>query len=751
MAITKAERAELKKLPIQGYCDWKNIPYTRPSSSEIRMVDHDSLVVRPKMNLFVWNSTGVKGDLVDFIHYYELGKSDGDSKGEAIRQQLSYARYVKGADVDIDKLYKSNQPDYQFDYKQVFRTKYTGVAKDYLVNQRKLSADFVDNLIKRGDVAQGSRYKEYGEQHANSVIFPWKDVNGKIVGADRQGTEQDFEHYKKRGTSKKIAPGSDTSTGYNLSFGKGDQTLVLFESPIDLLSYAQQNYETLKQYNATLLSVSGTDAKRGAYFLNDSIAAKQARFNKIIVAFDNDKAGFKAADFYERHTYRNPITNEPIIAERQIPLKGKDWNEQLKAGVSGFKSLSMTENAKRLEQLEVFGERPENENKIINKDTQESKIPAKKERSNKTPIEDKSLKLDKAQRRRENEKKNKAIIKEAMSKVTQYQQDPKALQSLLDFTATSLNYSARNSIIMKLQRPDATLVKGYKQWEDNKIQVNKGEKGMRIFGAPVDLKTIIDTNGERVFWKDATPEQKNLANRHQLEVQTIKHYPTETVFDVRQTNATLEQIPELLPNRPINLATDKSPIHLDNAYKSLKKYADDIKVTVYDQGVDDQLINRPMTWQGQAKGAFTQLKADLTKRFIFLRSDLTPTDKIHTLAHELAHAKLHDSQAKSNWSKAIKETQAELSSYVITKNLGIDPGSKSVEYIANWSNNLKSLDVKNTGKIINQALQASTDVTQFLSQNLAQGEVKQVTHQKNSKQTQTTVVEKKQQSQQRQR
>ncbi|WP_349533745.1 toprim domain-containing protein [Leuconostoc citreum] len=751
MAITKEERAELKKLPIQGYCDWKNIPYTKTSASELRMVDHDSLVVRPKMNLFVWNSTGIKGDLVDFIHYYELGKSEGDSKGEAIRQQLAYARYVKGSDIDIDKLYQNNKQNYQFDYKKVYRTKETNVAKDYLVNQRQLSPQFVDNLIKRGDVAQGSRYQENNAWHENSVIFPWKDVNGKIVGADRQGTEQDFEHYQKRGSSKKVIAGSDTNTGYNLSFGKGDQTLVLFESSVDLLSYAQQNYPALKKNNATLLSVSGTDAKRGAQFLNDSIAAKQARFNKIIVAFDNDKAGFKAANFYDRHTYRNPITSETIIAERQIPLKGKDWNEQLKAGVTDFKTLSMTESTKRLEQLEVFGERPVSHQKVSPTDTQVSNVVANKNEAPNKHDAKKTQKMTKSQRRHENATKNKALIKEAMNKVTQYQQDTKALQSLLDFTANGLNYSARNSMIMKLQRPDATLVKGYKQWAADGIQVNKGEKGMKIFGAPVDLKTIINTNGERIFWQDATPEQKQLANGKQLEVQTIKHYPIETVFDVRQTNATLDQIPKLLPNRPIDLTTDKSPIHLDNAYKSLKKYADDMKVTVYDQGVDDQLINRPMTWQGQAKGAFTQMKADPSKRFIFLRSDLTPTDKIHTLAHELAHAKLHHSQAKNNWPKAIKETQAELSSYVITKNLGIDPGQKSVEYIANWSNKLKALDAKNTGKIFNQALQASTDVTQYLSQNLSQGEIKQVTQQKQSKQTKAAVVEQNYQNQQRHR
>ncbi|MGR8823223.1 toprim domain-containing protein [Leuconostoc citreum] len=722
MKITKEERAELKKLPIQGYCDWKGIAYTSPSSSEIRMVDHDSLVVRPRMNLFVWNSTGIKGDLVDFIHYYELGKQDGDSKGEAIRQQLAYARYVKGENIDLDKLSEARQPAYQFNYDKVFRTKETNVAKDYLVNQRHLDPQFVERLIQRGEVAQGSKYRENDVLHQNSVIFPWKSVAGKIVGADRQGTETDFEHYQKRGSSKKISPGSDTSTGYNLSFGQGDKTLVLFESPIDLLSYAQQNHQELIANDATLLSISGTDAKRGSQYLNDAIAKKQARFNKIIVAFDNDRAGFKAADYFDRFTFKNPVTNEPIQAVREIPLKGKDWNEQLKAGVKGKQTLTMSENSQRLEELEQIVAQQSQGNPFDTKDQKASALPA----TNKSTGDKKApTQRTKAQRRQENRVKNMTLIKEAMAKVTQYQTDPQALKQLLDFTASGLNYSARNSLLIQLQRPDATLLKGYRQWGESGIQVNKGEQGIRIFGAPVDLKTIIEPNGERVRWADASADLKQKALDKELEVKTVKHYPVETVFDVKQTNATPDKIPSLLPNRPIDLATDNSPIHLDQAYQTLKKYADNMSIKVYDQGVDEQLIKRPMTWQGQAKGSFVVSNSDQNQRFILLRSDLTPTDKIHTLAHELGHAKLHDHRRNSEWPQAFRETQAELTSYVITKHLGIEPGEKSVQYISDWSQKLKALDVPQTGKILNQALQASTDITQYLGDHLSQGELRQ--------------------------
>lgn len=739
MTVSKAERAELKKLPIQGYLDWKNIPYTKPSPSEIRMVDHDSLVVRPKFNQFVWNSTGIKGDLVDFIHYYELGKNDGDSKGEAIRNQLAYARYVKGADIDLDKLYQNNQPTTHFDYKNVFRTKDTSVAKEYLVNQRKLDVNFVNRLFQRGELAQGSKYHENDVLHDNPVIFPWKDVNGKIVGADKQGTETDFKHYAKRGTLKKIAPGSDVSTGYNLSFGQGDQTLVLFESPIDLLSYAQQNHQELIKANATLLSISGTDAKRGAEYLNAAITQKNAQFKHLIVAFDNDRAGFQAADFYERHQLQNPNTKQAITVTRQIPVKGKDWNEQLKAGVTGKQSLTMAESTKRLDALEEIAAQESQANPFDVKDHHVSVMPAKKTEQT-TPTKT-TIKRTKAQRRQENALKNKALIQEAFSKVTQYQDNPEALKKLLDFTANGLNYSARNSMLIHLQRADATLVKGYKQWAADGIQVNKGEKGIKIFGAPVERQIIIQPNGERVYWRDATPEQKQLAKQKELDVQKIKTYPVETVFDVRQTNATTKQLPDLLPNRPIDLKTDQSPIHLDNAYQTLTKYAKELHVTVYDHGVDDKIAKRPITWQGQAKGLFAQSKTDPNQKVILLRSDLTPTDKIQTLAHEIAHAKLHSLQSQNNWPTAIKETQAELSSYVITKNLGIEPGEKSIRYIAGWSDKLKAIDGKHTGKIVNQALQASTDVTQYLSQNLAKGEMRQTTTKKFLKSDQLAVVQ----------
>ena len=73
MALSQHDKAVLKSLPIQGYLDWRGIDYVRVSANELRLVDHDSLVIRTNRNQYFWNSRNVKGDLVSFIANYELG------------------------------------------------------------------------------------------------------------------------------------------------------------------------------------------------------------------------------------------------------------------------------------------------------------------------------------------------------------------------------------------------------------------------------------------------------------------------------------------------------------------------------------------------------------------------------------------------------------------------------------------------------------------------------------------------------
>ena len=330
-----------------------------------------------------------------------------------------------------------------------------------------------------------------------------------------------------------------------------------------------------------------------------------------------------------------------------------------------------------------------------------------------------------AKRKAKTRKKNEAIIRDALAKVKAYKDDPGEIKKYLDFIAIGGNFSPRNSILIYAQNHEATLVRGYKQWAKDGIQVNKGEKGIKIFAAPTQLRTIIDEKGQPIYWRDATDAQKKAAEAGQLKTTSLNYYPIETVFDVKQTNATLDQLPKLLPNRPIDLATDQSVEHLENVYNALIQYAGEHDVVVYDKQtvapLRDQISHKgQLDNNGIAKGVFMRNRDENGKQAILIRDDLPLTDKIATLAHEVGHAALHSTAEASQLSQGVKEVQAEMTAYVVLKNMGIEPGEVSERYMNSWLSRSKELNPA-------QAIKGSVATLEVINEknhafNLAHGE-----------------------------
>jgi IrrE N-terminal-like domain len=60
----------------------------------------------------------------------------------------------------------------------------------------------------------------------------------------------------------------------------------------------------------------------------------------------------------------------------------------------------------------------------------------------------------------------------------------------------------------------------------------------------------------------------------------------------------------------------------------------------------------------------------------------SPSQRVKTLAHELAHAILHEDSEES---RELKELEAESVAYVVCANLGLDTGGYSFGYVAVWA------------------------------------------------------------------
>ena len=182
-------------------------------------------------------------------------------------------------------------------------------ATNYLTKERLLDEKIVLALKKHNLIA---------EDRMKNIIFKWKDREGNIVGADRQGTQK---MDSKRGTFKGIIENSTPTGTFKFDVGTPER-IAFFESPIDALSY----FDLKRPNNIRLCSMSGLkneSLKNAVKELHKDFPPKNSAAHKIILAVDNDKAG---NGFIEQH-WGDFLGNGIVETDRP---KNKDWNDDLK-------------------------------------------------------------------------------------------------------------------------------------------------------------------------------------------------------------------------------------------------------------------------------------------------------------------------------------------------------------------------------------------------------------------------------------
>lgn len=232
-------------------------------------------------------------------------------------------------------------------------------------------------------------------------------------------------------------------------------------------------------------------------------------------------------------------------------------------------------------------------------------------------------------------------------------------------------YSFHNTVLIALQRPEATLVAGYSAWQKNfHRQVKKGEKGIQII-APSQRK-----EKELVEKFDPETNEPILGLDGQPETEVVEHVVSDfrvvRVFDVSQTYG--EPLPEIaIPD--LTEQVQNFPLFLQ-AVKELSPVPIRFGET-----------------EGEAKGYYSNKKKE-----IVVKADMSESQTIKTLIHEIAHAKLHDrevlEQAGEEKDQRTKEIEAESIAYMVCQYFGLDTSDYSFPYIAGWSDNLKMWELR---------------------------------------------------------
>ncbi|KIO66594.1 hypothetical protein B4065_2281 [Caldibacillus thermoamylovorans] len=297
---------------------------------------------------------------------------------------------------------------------------------------------------------------------------------------------------------------------------------------------------------------------------------------------------------------------------------------------------------------------------------------------------------NKSYNRKTSEEKTQEIMelsKTALSQIERFSQSQEDLLEYADFMSRFYNYSANNIALIQKQFRGAVAVASFKDWKQKGYSVNKGEKGIKIFSfTPVTL--FKDKDGIEKPIKYATKEEKQLIKDNKIPTKKMRHFSIGHVFDISQTNAPIEDLPKIFPNRQYNF-TVENEMNIGLLKKGIKHVAKSLNVEIKDMKDSMFGINELAT----SKGMFAQ-GLDPNKKEIILNSRNTETQNIATSIHELAHAALHDVESDFGFDTATKEFQAELTSYIVCKHYGMDTSEKAIGYIAHWTQNGAKLEDK---------------------------------------------------------
>ena len=189
---------------------------------------------------------------------------------------------------------------------------------NYLTQERKLSPSLVNFFIAAGDIYEDSSH--------HNVVFVGRDADGHPRYASSRGINEKF---------RQDAAGAEKAFGF--AHRGTDKQLLVFEAPIDLLSFIELFPKNWQQHN--YLSLGGVSGKALRQFLSE-----RPDVERVFLCLDADKAG---EDACKRLAALLPDT----VSVTRIQPCMKDWNDVLvhRAEIPNrnyFKSIVLKEPSK---------------------------------------------------------------------------------------------------------------------------------------------------------------------------------------------------------------------------------------------------------------------------------------------------------------------------------------------------------------------------------------------------------------------
>ena len=261
------------------------------SNKSYKIPDYGGLCISADGMKWNWFSRGAGGGPIQFLMELE-GLTWVDAVKDILGIDYDALAIVEKPLEKIEENIEFVLPEKNDTYKHIFA---------YLIKTRKIDYEIVQEFVKE---------KKIYEDDRRNIVFVGYDEEGTAKFASLRGTGSKRFRYDIGGSDK----------GYPFSKVGTDNTLLVFESAIDLMSYMTlfkiyQNKEILHH----MISMGGT-----TYIPIENYLKKNSNIKKMILCLDSDKEGhFFSGKIKERFGEKYEIL-------KHVPKK-KDFNEDLVA------------------------------------------------------------------------------------------------------------------------------------------------------------------------------------------------------------------------------------------------------------------------------------------------------------------------------------------------------------------------------------------------------------------------------------
>ena len=259
------------------------------------------------------------------------------------------------------------------------------------------------------------------------------------------------------------------------------------------------------------------------------------------------------------------------------------------------------------------------------------------------------------------------------------------------------NYSFNNTLLIAMQKPDASLVAGFSSWKNTHGRnVKRGEKGIKILApSPYkirrEMEKIDPQTQQPVIGKDGKPvtEEREI---------TVPAYKVVSVFDVSQTEG--RELPD---------------IAVDELAGDVDRYKDFFAALEQTSPVPIGFENI----EGKSHGYY-----HLEEKRIAIQEGMSELQTLKTAIHEIAHAKLHDIDLNApkediadRPDRRTREVQAESVAYTVCQHYGLDTSDYSFGYVAGWSSGRELAELKSSLETIRRA---AAEIIDSIDANIAE-------------------------------